>query len=490
MGLMVLHHQQGLMVLEQELVVEQDLVKVHFLLSLPCLKIMESMLTHCLYMFIHISHNIYVLWMQIFFNELVIDPGGYNFFRRILVGLIINSVMKFKHEVISKVLDSPVCVLGLGSETASVIDLNTRAHMNIPLYKFDTVPLLLGPVALEQEGCHQLGSRSFSVASMSSSDTHLTRSADIFKGIQSSKCSFSKSKIGIGNVQNVKTFCKAVQLIPGGGLRSIGPTVQKFENFLSKATLSIHIFANFQNLCTLMLIQRPDLTPWHAKLDPPETQIPLMVNCEPSQLSGASIRGLLALAALGLISEDATLTGAALAELLPHENNKDYLHHIAFLKAAQAAIKGNFQESRLILSRTLHLHPESASLWRSLSRQLLTSGTSIKSLNASSQAAAAATKLSQAAGENKYLAQDAITGVMSKLEGYQNPKRSGSLLAAQRAVLLCPGSPEAWATLIAAKARDKRSQTESQKYIKQLAGVWSQQSSQQLSKWLQKISVA
>ncbi|CAL4073531.1 unnamed protein product, partial [Meganyctiphanes norvegica] len=33
-----------------------------------------------------------------------------------------------------------------GSETTSVIDLNTRTHTDIPLYKFDTVPLLLGPV--------------------------------------------------------------------------------------------------------------------------------------------------------------------------------------------------------------------------------------------------------------------------------------------------------------------------------------------------------
>lgn len=56
-------------------------------------------------------------------------------------------------------------------------------------------------------------------------------------------------------------------------------------------------------------------------------------------MQGASVHGLLALAALGLINSDAVLTSAALAELSPHEHNDEYLHHIAFLRAADATAR-------------------------------------------------------------------------------------------------------------------------------------------------------
>ena len=58
-----------------------------------------------------------------------------------------------------------------------------------------------------------------------------------------------------------------------------------------------------------------------------------------SQLQGASLRGLLVLAALGLVLGDAVLTNAALAELTPHQHHKEHLHHIAFLRAAEATTK-------------------------------------------------------------------------------------------------------------------------------------------------------
>lgn len=67
------------------------------------------------------------------------------------------------------------------------------------------------------------------------------------------------------------------------------------------------------------------------------------VNPFRSQLQGASLRGLLVLAALGLVLGDAVLTNAALAELTPHQHHKDHLHHIAFLRAAEATAKVLFQ---------------------------------------------------------------------------------------------------------------------------------------------------
>lgn len=56
-------------------------------------------------------------------------------------------------------------------------------------------------------------------------------------------------------------------------------------------------------------------------------------------MQGASVHGLLALAALGLMNADAVLTSAALAELKAHEHNDEYLHHITFLRAAEATAR-------------------------------------------------------------------------------------------------------------------------------------------------------
>lgn len=69
--------------------------------------------------------------------------------------------------------------------------------------------------------------------------------------------------------------------------------------------------------------------------------------CSPnirSQLKGASVPGLFALAALGLISGDAVLTGAALAELRPYEHNPEYVHHVTFLRAAEATARVRAQK--------------------------------------------------------------------------------------------------------------------------------------------------
>jgi len=58
-----------------------------------------------------------------------------------------------------------------------------------------------------------------------------------------------------------------------------------------------------------------------------------------SQLAGASVHGLLALAALGLMAGDDVLASAALAELTPHEHSTQHTSHVAFLRAANAALR-------------------------------------------------------------------------------------------------------------------------------------------------------
>lgn len=215
-----------------------------------------------------------------------------------------------------------------------------------------------------------------------------------------------------------------------------------------------------------------------------------------SQLQGASLRGLLVLAALGLVLGDAVLTNAALAELIPHQHHKDHLHHIAFLRAAEATAKGNIKEARCILSRTIHQHPSSAPLWRALAQHLLThlpSSREAQGVNifatttAASACASAAAKLTQASGLHKTIAQDTVTSVLAtiELERAKKSKSKVGLRQAQRAILMCPGSPEAWAMFLAAQVAS--GQAQSQK-ICQVAHIWSQKASPGVSSWLKTLA--
>lgn len=406
-----------------------------------------------------------------------------------LLGIQVESCLGYSHHVTNLAMDKK---LRKEEKNKRIVNQSIPTANDCMLFytrsvESDVLGLNMSGLTLEMCGLHHTAAQSYKTA-LEIAGRGSNQQGDIAAMVDGIRCNLGRCLTALGQVEEAMEIFKSIKepdFFTQCGLALASLKAGKFEDAYSGYTSALHWLAPDDSQKSHVLVALATL---QYKFQQPDQAKTLLFQC--SQLSGASIRGLLALAALGLISGDPTLTGAALAELMPHENDKQHVHHIAFLKAAQAAMKGNFSESRLILSRTLHLHPDSAPLWRSLSRHLLTSGTSLKSLNASSQAAAAATKLSQAAGENKFLAQDAITGVMSKLEGYQNPKRSGSLLAAQRAVLLCPGSPEAWATLIAAKAADKRAGHESKQYIKQLAGVWSKKSSQQLSKWLQDVSVA
>ncbi|KAG0717698.1 Tetratricopeptide repeat protein 37 [Chionoecetes opilio] len=215
-----------------------------------------------------------------------------------------------------------------------------------------------------------------------------------------------------------------------------------------------------------------------------------------SQLQGASVRGLLVLAALGLVLHDAVLTNAALAELTAHQHHKEHLHNIAFLRAAEATSKGNIWEARCILSRTLHQHPSSAPLWRALAHHLLTHLPSsresrgaavIAATTAAAACASAAAKLTQAAGSHKTIAQDAVTSVLAtmELERARQSSEGISLRQAQRAVLMCPGSPEAWAMFLAARVLSGHAQT---KNVCQLAQIWSHKASPGVSSWLKTLA--
>ncbi|XP_037795731.1 uncharacterized protein LOC119591082 [Penaeus monodon] len=149
------------------------------------------------------------------------------------------------------------------------------------------------------------------------------------------------------------------------------------------------------------------------------------------------------------------------------------------------------KEAKLILSKALHQHPANAPLWQSLARHLLTMTTSSSASSqrhcmAAAACAASATKLAQAAGQHKTIAQDSVASVLATLgsEGSKINQSRASLREAQRAVLMCPGSAEAWTMLVAARVAAGHRH----KDVVRLAEMWAQQAPPKVAKWLNGIA--
>ncbi|KAL7645632.1 UNVERIFIED_CONTAM: hypothetical protein RMT77_004018 [Armadillidium vulgare] len=228
-----------------------------------------------------------------------------------------------------------------------------------------------------------------------------------------------------------------------------------------------------------------------------------------------SVQSLLALASLGLLQKDSTLTDAALVELEVYVDSEEYTFDITFLKSLRTLIlEENPKESKLILCRAIHRHPTLSSLWRALARQLILfpseAVTNVQSQNKFVEGANAAAKvamsLAQAQGDTKNVVQDVVLRSLSQLQASQmtlpsiqerekskkkkktvvektteiavpkEERKKLSLKEAQRAILMCPADPSTWAVLIA--SMDSKSK------CKQLARKWSGMANQPLKEWL------
>ncbi|XP_064110497.1 superkiller complex protein 3-like [Macrobrachium nipponense] len=305
-------------------------------------------------------------------------------------------------------------------------------------------------------------------------------------------CNLGRALTGLGEVEEAMKYYAAIKepdYFAHCGLALASLKAGKFEEAYNGYTSALHWLAPDDTQKSHILVALASL---QYKFQNPDEAKKLLF--QGSQLRGASVHGLLALAALGLISMDAVLTNAALAELTPYEHDPKYLDHIAFLRAAEATSNGNLRSAKLILSRIIHQHPASAPLWRSLAQHLLTvpkAPGQVYISKAATNCASAATKLSQVAGDTKIIAQDAVTSVIAALgtsttKASDNDKRKTSLRQAQRAVLMCPGSAEAWAVLIAAKMASNENQIKDD--VAQLAEIWSTKASSRVSSWLHAVA--
>ncbi|CAH3018534.1 unnamed protein product [Porites evermanni] len=183
-----------------------------------------------------------------------------------------------------------------------------------------------------------------------------------------------------------------------------------------------------------------------------------------SQLQPPCERGLMALCALGLISSDATLAGAALGELMKRGNgNEDLSGNICYLYSRFYALQGNQKLGRSHIMKEIHRNPQSSVLWSQLASYLL------QACPDELQAAARCSEVSAQLGGSHSTehnpafhpagivgsgALHSLANVPSKT--FASRRTRAGLIASQKAVHTHPDHVSSWAVL-AASGRDKSS---------------------------------
>ncbi|KAJ0041718.1 hypothetical protein NL108_008022, partial [Boleophthalmus pectinirostris] len=156
---------------------------------------------------------------------------------------------------------------------------------------------------------------------------------------------------------------------------------------------------------------------------------------------------LLCLCAVGLVQNDTTLAAAALAELLKQNSTTEtVVEQHCLLTCTLLALQGNFSAVQREASRAIHRNPGNPALWAFLSR--LVPQYFPKKANGGAMAGHVACLSSMTHGKRALLHSGVNQLASGKHSG--NDKQSNALKTMQRAVLLCPDDPAAWAGLMAA----------------------------------------
>ncbi|XP_072289660.1 tetratricopeptide repeat protein 37 [Eucyclogobius newberryi] len=156
---------------------------------------------------------------------------------------------------------------------------------------------------------------------------------------------------------------------------------------------------------------------------------------------------LLCLCALGLVHNDTTLAAAALAELLKQTSNSQMVvEQHCLLTCTLLALQGNLSAVQREASRAIHRNPGNPALWAFLSR--LVPQYFPKKANGGAMAGHVACLSSMTHGKRALL----HSGVNQLASGkhFGDDNQSNALKTMQKAVLLCPDDPAAWAGLMSA----------------------------------------
>uniref|UniRef100_A0A665TFM9 Tetratricopeptide repeat domain 37 n=1 Tax=Echeneis naucrates TaxID=173247 RepID=A0A665TFM9_ECHNA len=171
----------------------------------------------------------------------------------------------------------------------------------------------------------------------------------------------------------------------------------------------------------------------------------LLFKC--SMLKEPISESLLCLCALGLVHSDATLATAALTELLKQGSaSGSVMEQRCLLTCTLLALQGNYSAVQREASRAVHSNPGNPSLWALLSR--VVPQYYPRKANGGAMAGHVACLSSMTQGKRALLysgVNQLASGRHSRQDSYRN-----SLKTMQRAVLLCPDDPAAWAGLMAA----------------------------------------
>ncbi|KAM4868229.1 superkiller complex protein 3 isoform X2 [Urocitellus parryii] len=176
----------------------------------------------------------------------------------------------------------------------------------------------------------------------------------------------------------------------------------------------------------------------------------LLFKC--SILKEPTIESLQTLCALGLVMQDATLSKAALNELLKHIKHKDSDYHRCLLTSAIYALQGRSVAVQRQASKAVHSNPADPALWSLLSRVVA------QCAQQNAKGGAVAGNVAHILDSNhgkKALLYTAINQLAMGSSSAEDEKNI-ALKTIQKAALLSPGDPAVWAGLMAACHADDK----------------------------------
>ncbi|XP_004586254.2 superkiller complex protein 3 isoform X1 [Ochotona princeps] len=184
-----------------------------------------------------------------------------------------------------------------------------------------------------------------------------------------------------------------------------------------------------------------------GKLDAAKT---LLFKC--SILKEQTPESLQALCALGLAMQDATLSKAALNELLKHSQHKGSGYQRCLLTSAIHALQGRSVAVQRQMSKAVHSNPADPALWSLLSRVVAQHAQ--RNAKGGAVAGTVAHILDSNHGKKALL----YTAVNQLAMGSRSAEdeRNIALKTIQKAALLAPGDPAVWAGLMAACHADDK----------------------------------
>nr|XP_010947855.1 tetratricopeptide repeat protein 37 isoform X1 [Camelus bactrianus]XP_045368477.1 tetratricopeptide repeat protein 37 isoform X1 [Camelus bactrianus] len=176
----------------------------------------------------------------------------------------------------------------------------------------------------------------------------------------------------------------------------------------------------------------------------------LLFKC--SILKEPTTESLQTLCALGLAVQDATLSKAALNELLKHVKQKDNDYQRCLLTSAVYALQGRSVAVQRQASKAVHSNPADPALWSLLSRVVA------QHAQRNAKGGAVAGNVAHILDSNhgkKALLYTAVNQLATGSNSAEDEKNT-ALKTIQKAALLSPGDPAVWAGLMAACYADNK----------------------------------